>query len=43
MIGCSWFVFDLFLTMWNNTYKEIGKGILYYFLLLSLCNKKEKL
>ncbi|MBJ8096159.1 IS200/IS605 family element RNA-guided endonuclease TnpB [Bacillus sp. S4] len=28
-IGCSRFVFNRFLTMWNNTYKETGKGLTY--------------
>ncbi|MDZ4417356.1 IS200/IS605 family element RNA-guided endonuclease TnpB [Bacillus cereus] len=29
-IGCSRFVFNRFLTMWNNTYKETGKGLTYH-------------
>ncbi len=28
-IDCSRFVFNRFLTMWNNTYKETGKGLTY--------------
>ncbi|MGH0950805.1 IS200/IS605 family element RNA-guided endonuclease TnpB [Bacillus mycoides] len=28
-IGCSRFVFNRFLSMWNHTYKETGKGITY--------------
>ncbi|ANN35546.1 hypothetical protein BK704_34245 [[Bacillus thuringiensis] serovar konkukian] len=28
-IGCSRFVFNHFLGMWNDTYKEAGKGLTY--------------
>jgi putative transposase len=28
-IGCSRFVFNRFLGLWNNTYKETGKGLTY--------------
>ncbi|MGH0516067.1 IS200/IS605 family element RNA-guided endonuclease TnpB [Bacillus cereus] len=28
-IGCSRFVFNHFLALWNNTYKETGKGLTY--------------
>ncbi|PGA60238.1 IS200/IS605 family element RNA-guided endonuclease TnpB [Bacillus pseudomycoides] len=28
-IGCSRFVFNHFLTLWNDTYKETGKGLTY--------------
>lgn len=28
-IGCSRFVFNLFLARWNDTYKETGKGLTY--------------
>lgn len=28
-IGCSRFVCDHFLSLWNNTYKETGKGLTY--------------
>ncbi len=28
-IGCSRFVFNHFLALWNDTYKEIGKGLTY--------------
>lgn len=28
-IGCSRFVFNYFLTLWNDTYKETGKGLTY--------------
>ncbi|MBE7123588.1 transposase [Bacillus cereus] len=28
-IGCSRFVFNHFLTLWNDTYKESGKGLTY--------------
>ncbi|PFZ01619.1 transposase, partial [Bacillus pseudomycoides] len=26
-IGCSRFVFNHFLTLWNDTYKKTGKGL----------------
>ncbi|KFM95172.1 helix-turn-helix domain protein [Bacillus clarus] len=29
-IGCSRFVFNHFLALWNDTYKETGKGLTYY-------------
>ncbi|MDF2644612.1 MAG: transposase [Paenibacillus sp.] len=29
MIGCSRFVFNRFLALWNDTYKETGKGLSY--------------
>ncbi|RDU37709.1 transposase [Neobacillus piezotolerans] len=29
-IGCSRFVFNHFLSKWNDTYKETGKGLSYY-------------
>ncbi|MGG5737295.1 IS200/IS605 family element RNA-guided endonuclease TnpB [Bacillus cereus group sp. IBL03679] len=28
-IGCSRFVFNHFLALWNDTYKEVGKGLTY--------------
>ncbi|EOO24733.1 hypothetical protein IIU_06631, partial [Bacillus cereus VD133] len=28
-IGCSRFVFNHFLSLWNNAYKETGKGLTY--------------
>ncbi|WP_411326798.1 helix-turn-helix domain-containing protein [Bacillus cereus] len=28
-MGCSRFVCNNFLTMWNNTYKETAKGLTY--------------
>ena len=28
-IDCSRFVFNHFLALWNNTYKETGKGLTY--------------
>ncbi|CAM4233576.1 Transposase putative helix-turn-helix domain-containing protein [Bacillus paramycoides] len=28
-IGCSRFVFNHFLALWNDTYKEAGKGLTY--------------
>lgn len=28
-IGCSRFVFNHFLSLWNHTYKETGKGLTY--------------
>ncbi|WP_197143118.1 helix-turn-helix domain-containing protein, partial [Lysinibacillus sphaericus] len=28
-IGCSRFVFNHFLGMWNDVYKETGKGLTY--------------
>ncbi|MBD5797519.1 hypothetical protein BHU24_21390 [Bacillus pseudomycoides] len=28
-IGCSRFVFNHFLALWNDTYKETGKGLTY--------------
>jgi putative transposase len=34
-IGCSRFVFNRFLTQWNDTYKETGKGLTY-----NSCNAK---
>ena len=33
--GCSRFVFNHFLEMWNETYKETGKGLTY-----TLCSKQ---
>ncbi|MEB8649480.1 helix-turn-helix domain-containing protein, partial [Bacillus cereus] len=27
MIGCSWFVFNHFLSLWDQAYKETGKGL----------------
>ncbi|WP_419715702.1 helix-turn-helix domain-containing protein [Bacillus bombysepticus] len=30
IIGCSRFVFNRFLTIWNNTYSETGKGLTYH-------------
>ena len=33
--GCSRFVFNYFLEMWNETYKETGKGLTY-----NLCSKQ---
>lgn len=34
-IGCSRFVFNHFLALWNDTYKETGKGLTY-----STCSAK---
>ncbi|HHP1136960.1 TPA: helix-turn-helix domain-containing protein, partial [Bacillus thuringiensis] len=28
-IGCSRFVFNYFLSLWNHAYKETGKGLTY--------------
>ncbi|HDX9614937.1 TPA: helix-turn-helix domain-containing protein, partial [Bacillus toyonensis] len=28
-IGCSRFVFNHFLSLWDNTYRETGKGLKY--------------
>ncbi|HDR7968692.1 TPA: helix-turn-helix domain-containing protein, partial [Bacillus pacificus] len=28
-IGCSRFVFNHFLSLWDNAYKETGKGLTY--------------
>src|SRR5690625_2465438 len=29
-MGCSRFIFNHFLAMWNDTYKETGKGLTYH-------------
>lgn len=29
-IGCSRFVFNYFLALWNDTYKEARKGLTYF-------------
>ena len=42
-IGCSRFVFNRFLAQWNDTYKETGKGLTYYFCSLELTQLKKEL
>lgn len=41
-IGCSRFVFNRFLTMWNSTYKETGKGLTYHSCSAELTQLKKK-
>lgn len=41
-IGCSRFVFNRFLTMWNSTYKETGKGLTYHSCSSELTQLKKK-
>jgi len=42
-IGCSRFVFNHFLAKWNETYKEIGKGLTYGVCSSELPNLKKEL
>ncbi|WP_445819129.1 helix-turn-helix domain-containing protein [Bacillus sp. FSL R9-9410] len=42
-IGCSRFVFNRFLAMWNHTYKEAGKGLTYHFFSDELTQLKKKM
>ena len=41
-IGCSRFIFNRFLTMWNSTYKETGKGLTYHSCSAELTQLKKK-
>lgn len=41
-LGCSRFVFNHFLAMWNNTYKETGKGLTYNSCSAELTQLKKK-
>lgn len=41
-IGCSRFVFNRFLTVWNSTYKETGKGLTYHSCSAELTQLKKK-
>ncbi|MDM5235217.1 helix-turn-helix domain-containing protein [Bacillus cereus] len=41
MIGCSRFVFNHFLALWNDTYKEAGKGLNYPFCSAELTQLKK--
>lgn len=41
-LDCSRFVFNHFLTMWNNIYKETGKGLTLSFLSAELTQLKKK-
>ncbi len=42
-IGCSRFVFNRFLGLWNDTYKETGKGLTYHSCSAELTHLKKEL
>ncbi|PGT63659.1 transposase [Bacillus cereus] len=39
-IGCSYFVFNHFIALWNDTYKEAGKGLTYLVFSVKLTHLK---
>src|SRR5690625_1144899 len=41
-MGCSRFVFNHFLALWNDTYKETGKGLTYHAFMSKLPNLKNE-
>src|SRR5690625_68966 len=41
-MGCSRFVFNYFLALWNDTYKETGKGLTYHAFMSKLPNLKNE-
>ncbi len=39
-IGCSRFVFNHFLSLWDHAYKETGKGLTWYMLCQTSCHEE---